>query len=61
MAKTPFWKKINLRDTFKRKPNRFIELLVQQATLTEEGMSALLAYFDKPTKKRANEVDRADA
>jgi len=60
MTKTPFWKKISLRDTFKRKPNRFIDLLIQQATLTEEGMNALVAYFAKPTKKRANEVDRIE-
>lgn len=60
MTNTPFWKKINLRDRFKRKPNRFIDLLIQQATLTEEGMNALVDYFGKPTKKRANEVDRIE-
>jgi predicted phosphate transport protein (TIGR00153 family) len=60
MAKAPFWKKINLRNAFQRKPNRFIELLIQQATLTEEGMQALLDYFDKPTKKKAAAVDRIE-
>lgn len=61
MARTPFWKKINLRDAFRRKPNRFIELLVQQAALTEEGMNALVAFFDKPTKKKSDVVDRLES
>ena len=61
MAKTPFWKKINLRNKFKRTPNRFIDLLIQQATLTEQGMQALLAYFEKPSQKRANAVDRIES
>jgi predicted phosphate transport protein (TIGR00153 family) len=60
MKKTPFWKKINLRDVFKRRPNRFIELLNQQAQLTEEGMAALVAYFEKPTKRRAEVVDKLE-
>src|SRR5512143_3940566 len=57
---TPFWKKLSLREAFKRKPNRFIDLLSQQAQLTEEGMNALVAYFDKPNKRRADVVDKTE-
>jgi uncharacterized protein len=46
---------------FKRRPNRFIELLDQQAQLTEEGMNALVAYFEKPTKRRAEVVDKIES
>ena len=60
MKKTPFWKKLNFKDLFSRKPNRFIELLNQQAQLTEEGMTALVAYFEKPTKRRAEAVDKIE-
>jgi uncharacterized protein len=49
-----------LQRIFKRRPNRFIELLVQQSQLTEEGMVALSAYFDKPSKKRADAVSQAE-
>ena len=60
MNKTPFWKKIKIKELFKRKPNRFIELLVQQATTTEEGMKALITYFEKPNKRHAKEVDNIE-
>ena len=61
MKKTPLWKKISLKEMFKRKPNRFIDLLVQQAQITVEGMEALVAYFEKPTKKRAEAVSQAES
>ena len=48
MKSAPWWKKINLQNLFKRRPNRFIELLIQQAQITEEGTAALVAYFEKP-------------
>jgi len=60
MKPTPWWKKINLKTMFKRRPNRFIELLIQQAQLTEEGMAALVAYFEKPSKRRAEAVDKIE-
>jgi predicted phosphate transport protein (TIGR00153 family) len=60
MNKTPFWKKIKIKEIFKRKPNRFIELLVQQATATEDGMKALTMYFEKPSKRHAKEVDNIE-
>jgi predicted phosphate transport protein (TIGR00153 family) len=59
-TQTPFWKKINLKELFKRRPNRFIELLTQQADLTEQGICALVAYFEKPNKKRAEAVDKIE-
>lgn len=60
MKKTPWWKKIKFSNPFQKKPNRFIELLTQQAKLTEEGMTALVAYFEKPTKRRAEVVDKLE-
>jgi len=53
-------KKFSLKGMFQRKPNRFIDLLVQQAKLSEDGMVALVAYFDKPTKRRADAVDKLE-
>ena len=60
MKKTPWWKKINLQTIFRQRPNRFIELLTQQAQLTEEGLVALVAYFEKPTKRRAEVVSKLE-
>jgi predicted phosphate transport protein (TIGR00153 family) len=56
----PWWKKITPQNLFKRRPNRFVELLLQQAQLAEEGMLALVAYLEKPTKRRADVVDRLE-
>ena len=61
MKKTPFWKKISFKNIFHRRPNRFIELMVQQASLTEEGMAALVSYFEKPTKRRSDVVDKLES
>jgi len=60
MTTTPWYKKFSLKNLFQRRPNRFIELLTQQAKLLEEGMIALTSYFDKPTKRRAELVDRLE-
>ena len=60
MNNTPWWKKIKFGNPFKRKPDRFIELLIQQARLTEDGMTALVAYFEKPTKRRSEAVDKLE-
>jgi len=49
-------KKFDPRRLFKRRPDRFSELLVSQAELTMDGMNALVAYFDKPSKKRSEAV-----
>lgn len=54
-------KKFSLRGMFQRKPNRFIDLLIQQAKLSEDGMVALVAYLEKPTKRRADVVDKLES
>ena len=53
-------KKLSLKGMFQRKPNRFIDLLIQQAKLSEDAMVALVAYFEKPTKRRADVVDKLE-
>jgi predicted phosphate transport protein (TIGR00153 family) len=58
---TPWWKKFHLRGLFRKKPNRFIELLNEQARITVEGMDALVAYFDKPSKRRAEVVSQTES
>jgi predicted phosphate transport protein (TIGR00153 family) len=57
----PWWKKIRLGSIFKKKPNRFIELLIDQSRITVEGMEALVAYFEKPTKRRAEVVSQIES
>ena len=41
----PWWKKLRPSEMFKRKPNRFIELLIDQARLTVEGMDGSGSLF----------------
>jgi len=60
-AKTPWWKKFRLRDVFKRKPDRFIELLTEQARITVEGMDALISFFEKSSKRRAEVVSQKES
>jgi len=60
-TKTPWWKKVRLGDRFKRKPDRLISLLIEQARITEEGMNALVSYFEKPSKRRAEVVSQAES
>ena len=40
----------------RKKPNRFIELLIKQAEFTVEGMQKLLAYVREPSAELAQEV-----
>ena len=42
-----------LQRIFKTKPNRFVELLIQQAEYTVKGMEALEEYMEHPSKERA--------
>jgi predicted phosphate transport protein (TIGR00153 family) len=44
----------------KPRPNRFLDYLAQQAEFDVQGMDALLAYLDDPTKERADEVMRLE-
>jgi predicted phosphate transport protein (TIGR00153 family) len=40
----------------RKKPNRFLELLIKQAEYTVEGMQTLLQYVREPTEERAHRV-----
>ncbi|MEE8390414.1 MAG: DUF47 family protein [Anaerolineae bacterium] len=45
-----------LKRFFKPRPDRFIQLLLQQADFTVQGADALSGYMNKPNKKRAQAV-----
>jgi predicted phosphate transport protein (TIGR00153 family) len=45
-----------LKKLFRNRPNRFIQLLIQQADYTVQGMEALLEYLDEPSEDKATEV-----
>ena len=47
-----------LRRLSGRRPNRFIDLLIQQATVTVSGLAALEAYMESPTSENARAVRR---
>jgi len=49
-----------LQRLFKKQPNRFVELLIQQADYTLRGMEALKGYMDEPSKERAKAVTRME-
>jgi predicted phosphate transport protein (TIGR00153 family) len=59
---------MGIRDLFKRRPDRFIQRLEQQAALTRRGMELLVEYMQQPdaaiekrlraTEKEADEVRR---
>ncbi|OQX61145.1 MAG: hypothetical protein B6I38_09400 [Anaerolineaceae bacterium 4572_5.1] len=50
-----------LQKIFKgKRPDRFIQLLIQQAEYTVQGADALLEYLKKPSKKHADEVSRIE-
>ena len=46
------------RRLFQTRPNRFIELLIEQADYTVQGMEALLEYFNDPSEEWAREVEQ---
>jgi predicted phosphate transport protein (TIGR00153 family) len=45
---------------FKKQPDRFVQLLIQQAEYTLKGMEALTAYMDKPSKERAQVITQME-
>lgn len=45
---------------FKRKPDRFIELLIQQAEVTVQGMEGLVAYMQNHPDDAANQVRKTE-
>jgi len=49
-----------LRRFFQTQPDRFIQLLIQQADYTVQGMEALLEYLDEPSKAQASVVTQLE-
>ncbi len=45
---------------FKPRPNRFIQLLIQQAEYTEKGVNALVEYLDNPSEEHAHAVKQME-
>ena len=49
-----------LQRFFQARPDRFIQLLLQQSDYTVQGVEALLEYLKKPNEDRAKEVTRLE-
>jgi predicted phosphate transport protein (TIGR00153 family) len=49
-----------LQRLFKKQPDRFVQLLIQQAEYTLKGMEALTVYMDDPSKERATVITRME-
>ena len=49
-----------LKNLFRPKPDKFLTLLEQQADFTVQGMEALAAYMENPSKACADEVTRLE-
>jgi predicted phosphate transport protein (TIGR00153 family) len=49
-----------LRRFFQARPNRFIQLLIEQADYTVQGMEALLEYLNDPSEAQAANVTRLE-
>lgn len=49
-----------LKRLFNPRPDRFIQLLLQQAEYTVRGMEALYAYLEDPSHEHADEVTRME-
>jgi len=49
-----------LKRFFQARPNRFIQLLIQQAAYTVEGVEALLEYLNEPSEEHAQAVMRLE-
>ncbi|MFP4343089.1 MAG: DUF47 domain-containing protein [Anaerolineales bacterium] len=48
------------RKLFKPKQDKFLRLLEQQADYTVQGLEALYAYVEHPTKEKAEEITRLE-
>lgn len=51
---------MSIRDRFKRKPNKFILLLVQQTQLTIKGLELLKIYLEKRNPKVASQISQIE-
>ena len=49
-----------LKQLFKRKPDRFMQLLIEQAALTVSGIDGLVGYMREPTEDAADAVRRTE-
>ena len=49
-----------LQRFFRPRPDRFIQLLIQQADFTVQGVEALLEYLNKPSENHARAVTRLE-
>ncbi len=51
---------MGIRDLFKRRENRFVKLLLDQASLTLKGLDLLKTYMDKQNPSAAQEIMMAE-
>lgn len=51
---------MGIKDLFKRKPNRFINLLLDQTNLTIQGLALFDEYLDKRSSKVAKQVSQKE-
>jgi predicted phosphate transport protein (TIGR00153 family) len=51
---------MSIRDLFKRHENRFVKLLLDQASLTLKGLDLLKTYMDKQNPSAAQEIMMAE-
>jgi predicted phosphate transport protein (TIGR00153 family) len=49
-----------IRNWFKRKPDRFTQLLIEQANFTVQGIDGLVAYMREPTEQAVAAVRRIE-
>ncbi len=47
---------MSIKDLFKRKPNKFLQLLIDHATLMVQGFEALHSYVENQNRKHAKTV-----
>lgn len=52
--------RVGLKEFFKPRPDKFLQLLIQQAEVTLEGIEALEAYMKKRSEKTAARVTQAE-
>ncbi len=51
---------MSLKNIFKHKRNRFVELLIEQATLTERGLDELSDYLQQANDKNAKKINKTE-
>lgn len=51
---------MSLKNIFKHRTNRFVELLIEQATLTERGLEDLNNYLQQANDKNAKKINRTE-